>query len=208
MGISYLFDLINVLILILQVSPPMDRTKYVEDWTAKHSHYPSEDTSSLSRRKLPSAPGSSSPESASEGRDLSFDGTSNTNKDRKTSMDPFERFRNISMPKRSITGAPQGSARTDLESKLKSRDEVMKQSLKKSFNSSGSGPSSAWPGSSASPGYQSRLDVGRLSTRNKQVTSSLSKTPCRSNSSLTSHEADFQAWKRRKEYKPFTASER
>ena len=181
----------------------MDRTKYVEDWTAKHSHYPSQDTSALSRRKLPSAPGSSSPESASEGRDLSFDGTSKTNKDRKTSIEPFERFRNLSMPKRSITGA-----RTDLESKLKSRDEVMKQSLKKSFNSSGSGPSSAWPGSSASPGYQSRLDVGRLSTRNKQVTSSLSKTPCRSNSSLTSHEADFQAWKRRKEYKPFTASER
>ena len=190
----------------------MDRTKYVEDWTAKHSHYPSQDTSSLSRRKLPSAPGSSSPESASEGR--------NTIQNMKTNIQPFERFRNLSMPKRNISGGSQSSVRRDKESKQTSsrteskRDEVTKHSLEMSFNSSdntnGSGPNTAneRSGSSASSGYHSRLDVGRLSTRRKQVTSSLSKTPSRSNSSLTSHEADFQAWKRRTEYKPINLSAR
>merc|ERR1711892_660589 len=69
------------------VSPPMNRTKYVEDWTAKHSHYSSQ--SSLSRRKLPPAPGNSSPESSSEGRDVSYDiedvSHTNTNMKVKTS---------------------------------------------------------------------------------------------------------------------------
>ena len=107
-----------------------------------HSHYPSQDTSSLSRRKLPSSPGSSRPESDSEGRDPSFHGTRNTIKNMKTNIQPFERFRNLSMPKRNISGGSQSSVRTDKESKQNSsrkeskRNEATRKSLKMSFNSS------------------------------------------------------------------------
>ena len=182
----------------------MDRTKYVEDWTAKHSHYSSQ--ASLSRRKLPPAPGNSSPESSSEGRDASYD------IDVKTSIRPFERFRTLSMPKRNNTSLVKETVKTDKDAKESfkdtdgKRDEVLRQSLKMSgkCSESVSVPNSA---RSESSGYQSRLEAGIFSTRRKPLSSSsLSKTPSRSNSSLTSHEADFQAWKRRKEYKPFNSS--
>ena len=81
--------------------------------------------------------------------------------------------------------------------------------MNSSSSGSGSAPNSARSGSSESSGYHSRLYMERLSTRRKEVSStSLTKAPSRSSSSLTSHEADFQAWKKRKEYKPFNSSTR
>ena len=188
-------------------------TKYVEDWTAKHFHYSSQDTASLSRRKLPPAPGNS--ESTSGGRDASYDNDvshTNTNMKGKTNNRTFERFRTLSMPKRNSTSLVKGTVKTDKDSKESSRDKdrkrdkVIRQSLKKSgeYGENVSAPNSA---RSESSGYQSRLEAGIFSTRRKPLSSSsLSKTPSRSNSSLTSYEADFQAWKRRKEYKPFNSS--
>ena len=199
----------------------MDKTKYVEDWTAKHLHDPSPDAASLSRRKLPAAPGTSSPDSASEGIDVSFDDSKdllkNTDLNDKSKVRPFDRFRNLSMPKRNTTRYVESHAKNVLNMKQNARDtesmrtEVIKQSLLMSSSSSGSGsaPNSARSGSSESSGYHSRQALERLSTRRKEVPStSLTKTPSRSSSSLTSHEADFQAWKRRKEYKPFNTSTR
>ena len=196
----------------------MDKTKYVEEWTAKHLHYPSPDAASLSRRKLPAAPGNSSPDSASEGIAASYDYSkdllNNTELNNKSNIWPFDRFRNLSMPKRNTTGLEQGYVKNELSMKQNARyienkrSEVIKQSLIMSSSSSGSGsaPNSARSGSS---GYQSRQNVERLSTRRKQMSStSLTKASSRSNSCLTSHEADFQAWKRRKEYKPFSSSTR
>ena len=199
----------------------MDKTKYVEDWTAKHLHYPSSDTASLSRRKLSAAPGNSSSDSASEGIDDSYDELkvllNNTELNNKSNIRPIDRFRNLSMPKRNTIGLVQSPVKNEISMKQNARDkeskinEVIKQSLKMISSSSGSGsaPNSARSGSSESSGYHSRQALERLSTRKKPVSStSLSKAPSRSTSSLTSHEADFQAWKRRKEYKPFSSSTR
>ena len=148
----------------------MDKTKYVEEWTAKHLHYPSPDAASLSRRKLPAAPGNSSPDSASEGIAASYDYSkdllNNTELNNKSNIRPFDRFRNLSMPKRNTTGLEQGYVKNELSMKQNARykeskrSEVIIQSLIMSSSSSGSGsaPNSARSGSS---GYQSRQNVER-----------------------------------------------
>jgi len=183
-----------------EVSPPMDRAKYVEDWTAKHCN----ERSSLSRRKLPEAPGNSSPDSSSEGIDVSFDNLKRTGNIR-----PFERFRNLSMPKKNQISRPQGLVKSDydLKGRITSEDTTVPRVITdKNSTCSMRTPTSA---RSESSGYNSRQETGRLSTRKKQVSqATLSKGPSRSSSSLTSREADFQAWKRRKEYKPFNSSSR
>ena len=196
----------------LAMTTPMDKTKYVEDWTTKHSRIHREDTASLARRKLPAAPGNSSPDSATE--DV-YDANSELNST--SNVRPFDRYRNLSMPKRSITSLMQGSVKSNpikqqnVRDRTIKRNEVSKQNLTISSKNSGSSstPNSARSGSSESSGYHSIKDVERLSARRKPVaSSSLSQAPSRSNSSLTSHEVEFQAWKRRKEYKPTNASER
>ena len=203
------------------MTTPLDKTKYVADWTAKHPLSPRQDTAALARRKLPAAPGSSSPDIAAE----SIDSTSNdvqqvlanSELTSKSNDRPFERYRNLSMQKRTTKIKMQESVQSDVTRQLNCREtdtkrnDLNKPNLRMSSNisSSSSAPNSARSGSSESSGYHSRQDVGRFSTRRKPVSlSSLSKAPSRSNSSLTSHEAEFQAWKRRKEYKPSNSAAR
>ena len=184
----------------------MDKTKYVEDWTAKHMRNPSPVAASVSRRKLPNAPGTSSPDSASEGIDASYDDSNvlinktelknkSSSLQNKSNIPPFDRFRNLSMPKRNTTGLGQSSVKNELCMKQYARDkeskrnEEIKQSLllSSSISGSGSAPNSARSGSSESSGYHSRQALERFSTRRKEVSStSLTKTPSRSSSSLTS----------------------
>jgi len=90
----------------------------------------------------------------------------------------------------------------------------------------GSAPNSAVSRSSDSSGYLSRTDTSRQSGRGKATStggsrpaplrklvhtgssSSLKMQASRSSSSLTSKEAEFQAWKRRKNYDPMKAAGR
>eukprot|EP00092_Neocalanus_flemingeri_P011503 GFUD01012397.1.p1 GENE.GFUD01012397.1~~GFUD01012397.1.p1 ORF type:complete len:537 (+),score=171.63 GFUD01012397.1:46-1656(+) len=174
----------------LAMTSPQDKTKYVADWTAKHSLSPRQDTASPARRKLPADPANCSPDNVIDDADASLNDVQSvlakSESDRKKSS--------------TIVVQMQGS-----------RNEVSKLNLRMGSTSSrsGSAPNSARSGSSESSGYQSRQDAGRLSIRRKPVSSSsLSKAPSKSTSSLTSNEAEFQAWKRRKEYKPSNSTAR
>merc|ERR1719334_1081316 len=195
------------------VCPPVDKTKFVEDWTAKHMQYISLEEGNASRRRLPAAPGKSSPDS-DEASSNTYDRHSLSNKLLRNGVREFDRCRNRSLPKRSLNGfTPKNE--TNENGKVSTMVEVKKKNELLKMNSSGSdsAPNSARSGSSESSGYHSRQDVSRLSTRRKETvtissSSSLNRNQNRSNSSLTSHEADFQAWRRRKEYKPFSLTTR
>ena len=174
----------------------MDKNKYVADWTAKHSLSPRQDTANQARRKLPHSPGSSSPDN------FRFDNFV---------VDNFDTM-NVSERVHSNTELIIKSKTSPSESHKKSRSSanMAQQSAQNSLsrqqpiinnNSSGSAPNSAKSGSSESSVNHNKQDVGRWSTRRKPGdSSSLSKAPNRSNSSLTSHEAEFQTWKKSKEY--------
>ena len=109
----------------------MDKTKYVEDWTAKYLHNPSPDLTSLSRRKLLAAPGTSSPESTSEGIEGSYENSKDlyTNSDFyfKCKTQPFDRSRNLSIPKRNTNGLVQISVNNEQSMKQNAKDTKIKR---------------------------------------------------------------------------------
>ena len=166
------------------MTAPMDKINLVADWTARNSLSPCHDTTALARRKLPAAPGNSSPESTADDlndpvklvkRDLSnykMDSTSNAR--------PFDRYRNLSIKKMGTTGNKQASVEKDLTR----QHNVLERDTKQNYvsrpnwrtssnnNSSGSAPNSARSGSSESSGYHSKQDVARLSTKRKPMSSS------------------------------------
>ena len=185
-------------------STSVDKTKYVADWTTKHSLSPRQDAASQVRRKLPASPGSSSPDNfvadSIESMNVSQRVFSYSDLNSKSNARHSDGHKTTARQTRSSTDQPLQSAKSNLS---------RQQTINSNSSSSGSAPDSARSGSSESSGYHSRQDVGRWSTRKKPGPStSLSKAPSRSNSSLTAHEAEFQAWKKRKDYKPTKSSSR
>ena len=176
--------------LFIQVKiSTMDKTKYVADWTTKHSLSSQQDAASQASRKLPDSLGSY-----------------NFVVDNFDTMNVSERVHSNSELNIKSQAKPSDSQKKTRSSSIMAQQFAQnnlsrQQPIYSNNNSSGSAPNSAKSGLSESSGYHTKQDVGRWSTWRKPGTSSsLSKAPNRSNSSLTSHEAEFQTWKKSKEY--------
>lgn len=192
------------------VRPGGDKSSYVAEWAARHGTLVTEEMGSTEegrRRRLPVTPastGTCSPDSGPPSisprgkRTVSVPPKPSGREETPEVLDAAEAWRR----RKNYKPVMPNSAAAKTEVKKTASGGSTGGKVVSRVSQLSSGPSSARSVSSESSGYQSRVGHTK-STPLIQPQSTLIKSgPSRSISSLTSKEAEFQAWRRRKNYRP------